>query len=105
MKPFQQSLATVLVASSIIVPWPGWAAETVIKAELTHAPNVPPAVHRREPAIVQVELETREVEGLLMEGFEEGTKYNFWTFNGTVPGPFIRARVGDTLEVKLKNPK
>ena len=28
---------------------------------------------------------------------------NFWTFNGKVPGPFIRVRVGDTLEVHLTN--
>jgi FtsP/CotA-like multicopper oxidase with cupredoxin domain len=25
----------------------------------------------------------------------------FWTFNDHVPGPFIRARVGDTLEVHV----
>ena len=30
-------------------------------------------------------------------------KYKFWTFNNHVPGPFIRARVGDTLEVHVKN--
>jgi hypothetical protein len=29
--------------------------------------------------------------------------YNFWTFNGKVPGPFVRVRVGDTVEVHLKN--
>ena len=29
--------------------------------------------------------------------------YPFWTYNGTVPGPFIRTRVGDTLDVVLKN--
>ena len=28
-------------------------------------------------------------------------KYRAWTFNGDVPGPFIRVRVGDTLEVPL----
>jgi nitrite reductase (NO-forming) len=27
-----------------------------------------------------------------------------WTFNGTVPGPVIRVRVGDTIRVHLKNP-
>ncbi|MGN6684864.1 MAG: copper-containing nitrite reductase, partial [Devosia sp.] len=27
----------------------------------------------------------------------------FWTFNGRVPGPFVRVRVGDTVEVHLKN--
>jgi copper-containing nitrite reductase len=32
-----------------------------------------------------------------------GFNYTFWTFNGTTPGPFIRARVGDTLEVMFSN--
>ena len=27
-----------------------------------------------------------------------------WTFNGTVPGPVIRVKVGDTIRVILKNP-
>ena len=27
-----------------------------------------------------------------------------WTFNGSVPGPVIRVRVGDTIRVHLKNP-
>ena len=27
-----------------------------------------------------------------------------WTFNGTVPGPAIRVKVGDTIRVTLKNP-
>jgi nitrite reductase (NO-forming) len=29
--------------------------------------------------------------------------YNFWTFDGKVPGPMIRVRVGDTVEIALKN--
>jgi nitrite reductase (NO-forming) len=27
-----------------------------------------------------------------------------WTFGGTVPGPFIRVKVGDTVRIHLKNP-
>ena len=33
----------------------------------------------------------------------ENTTYPYWTFNGQVPGPFVRVRVGDTVEVHLKN--
>jgi hypothetical protein len=33
----------------------------------------------------------------------DGTTFKYWTFNGTVPGPFLRVRVGDTMEVHLKN--
>ena len=34
-----------------------------------------------------------------------GTTYRYWTFDGKVPGPFIRVRQGDTVEVTLNNPK
>mgnify|MGYP003288541448 CR=1 FL=1 len=33
----------------------------------------------------------------------EDTTYPYWTFNGQVPGPFIRVRVGDTVQVRVKN--
>jgi nitrite reductase (NO-forming) len=32
-----------------------------------------------------------------------GVKMKAWTFNGAVPGPVIRAREGDTIEVSLHN--
>jgi nitrite reductase (NO-forming) len=34
----------------------------------------------------------------------EGYSQAVWTFNGSVPGPVIRVRVGDTIRVHLKNP-
>lgn len=78
---------------------------TVEQAKLTFAPDVPPPISRREPATVQVALTTDEVKGTLMEGLAEPVQYTFWTFNGRVPGPFIRVRQGDTLELSLTNPK
>jgi nitrite reductase (NO-forming) len=48
---------------------------------------------------VVVDLLTTEVEGKL----SEGSTYRYWTFNDTVPGPFIRVRVGDTVTVNMKN--
>ena len=61
--------------------------------------NIPPPISRSEPATVRVELETVELEAHL-----DGTSmFRFWTFNGKVPGPFVRVRVGDTVEVHLKN--
>jgi len=53
----------------------------------------------REPQTVRIDLETVEIEGQLADG----TTYKYWTFNGKVPGPFYRVRVGDTIEVHLKN--
>ncbi|MEJ5240521.1 MAG: copper-containing nitrite reductase [Anaerolineales bacterium] len=61
--------------------------------------DLPGPIGPREPQVVRVDLETIEVEGQLANG----TTYTYWTFNGKVPGPFIRVRVGDTIEVHLKN--
>lgn len=68
-------------------------------AVLTHAPEVPPAIKRRKPARVKVELETKEVTMRLADGVQ----YNFWTFGGKVPGPMIRIRQGDYVEFHLHN--
>ncbi len=35
----------------------------------------------------------------------KGTKYPAWTFNGAIPGPVVRVKVGDTVDFKLINPK
>ena len=75
-------------------------AET-IKAQLSTAPNVPPPVTRTKPATVVVEMEAKEYVGMIAEG----KQYKFWSFNGTVPGPMIRVRVGDTVHIHLTNAK
>lgn len=61
--------------------------------------DLPPPIDVRDPQKVVVELETIEVYGQLADG----TSYRYWTFNGKVPGPFVRVRVGDTVEVRLTN--
>lgn len=48
-----------------------------------------------------VVLEPREVRGII----NDKDAYPFWTYGGKVPGPFLRVRVGDTVEVHLRNPK
>jgi nitrite reductase (NO-forming) len=58
-----------------------------------------PATQRRAPRTISVALETVEVTGAL----KDGATYHYWTFNKKVPGPFVRARVGDTIEVSLHN--
>ncbi len=75
------------------------ANEVREEAALTFAPQVPPPIARRTPATVVVKLESKLVEAPLTNKY----KYNFWTYNGSTPGPFIRARVGDTLEVHHLN--
>ena len=70
------------------------------QADISRNPtDVPPPIDRREPKLVRVDLETTEVEGRLADG----VTFGFWTFNGRVPGPLLRVRVGDTVEVHIKN--
>jgi nitrite reductase (NO-forming) len=63
------------------------------------ATDLPPPLGNRPNRRVRVNLETVEVTGQLADG----ATYRYWTFNQKVPGPFVRVRVGDTVEVHLKN--
>ena len=61
--------------------------------------DMPDTVGDRDAQTVDVELTAEELEAQLADG----TTFNYWTFNGTVPGPFVRVRVGDTVNVTLEN--
>ena len=63
--------------------------------------DVPAPVGNRQADTVRVDLQTKEVVGVLDP--ETGATYRYWTFNGKVPGPMIRVRQGDTVEVVLHN--
>lgn len=68
-------------------------------AEVTGAPKVPAPVGNRGPKKWIVNLETTEIEGIIADTIP----YTFWTFNGIVPGSFIRIREGDEVTLNLKN--
>jgi nitrite reductase (NO-forming) len=61
--------------------------------------DLPPPIQRSTPETVVVYLEALEV----VAEIEPGVTYSYWTFNGTVPGPFIRVMEGDTVELRLSN--
>ncbi|MGE3857050.1 MAG: copper-containing nitrite reductase [Dehalococcoidia bacterium] len=64
-------------------------------------PEMPAALTRTTSQTVKVHLVVKDVKAKLADG----AGYQFWTFNGTVPGPMIRVRQGDTVELTLENPK
>ncbi len=67
---------------------------------IARAPDdLPGPLNRSASEHVRVDLEAVELEARLADG----VSYQYWTFNGKVPGPFVRVRVGDTVEVHLKN--
>ena len=49
----------------------------------------------REFTLIASDTQTKEV--------SPGVLYNVWTFNGTIPGPTIRATEGDTIKITLIN--
>lgn len=61
--------------------------------------DVPSPIERTEPALVKVELTAKEV----IAEMAPGVFINYWTFDGQVPGPMIRAREGDMVELTLHN--
>jgi nitrite reductase (NO-forming) len=60
----------------------------------TDIPSAPSPADR-----VVITLITEEKLGQLADG----VTYDFWTFNGTVPGPFIRLRLNQTVEMHIIN--
>jgi len=97
-RPFTVALFLTLLIGLGVLPHPALAAEAITLIP-TQAPNVPPPIQRSAQARVKVELEAKEFRGSLADG----TDYDFWSFGGSVPGPFIRVREGDTIELTLKN--
>ena len=91
----------ITILAVFITAFYGSAALAGIKGELTTAPNVPSAIKRSAATTVVIKLEAKEYVGEL----EDGVKYGFWSFNGTVPGPMARVRVGDTVQFHLSNSK
>jgi nitrite reductase (NO-forming) len=76
-------------------------AQGATAEDVAHLPDdIPAPVGDRGPQDVRVDINIVEKEGQL----DDGTTYTYWTFNGTVPGPFVRVREGDTVELHLTNP-
>lgn len=115
-----QSLSALLLGSGVLcLAWgmaasPAFArdrsthkdtpAQTIKAADIVRDPSdLPPPAGNRPPAVVHVTITSKELVGVLDP--QSGTTYRYWTFDGKVPGPFIRVRQGDTVEVTLKNAK
>jgi nitrite reductase (NO-forming) len=65
------------------------------------ADDLPAALGRTQPQRVRADLHTEELVAEMMPG----VTYEYWTFNSKVPGPFIRVRVGDQVEIHLSQGK
>lgn len=66
-----------------------------------NADDLPSPINRTQVQTVSVNLYTDELVAEIMPG----VTYQYWTYNGKVPGPFIRARVGDNIAIHLRHGK
>lgn len=98
IRPLISSFLFLILSISTVSPTGSFAAD-FIPGETTFAPQVPPPISRKEPAQLTFTLKPSEERRELAEGVQ----YEFWSFNGHTPGPFLRVRVGDTFEVILDN--
>src|SRR5262249_55532029 len=103
IKSLREAVSAFALAAALGMAYPAVAqqqASEAAVADIVRDPtDLPPPIVRHIPATVRVDLETIELEGKL----DDGATFKYWTFNGKVPGPLVRVRVGDTVEVRLKN--
>ena len=69
-------------------------------ADIGRDPNdVPPPITRKEPTTVVLAIRAKEV----IAEVAPKIFFNYWTYDGKVPGPMLRVREGDTVELSLTN--
>ncbi len=73
------------------------AADPNAPAYVVHDPKAPPVL---EGTVHDIDLVIEEKDMTVAAGFV----VKVWTFGDSVPGPVIRATVGDTIRIHLKNP-
>ena len=98
-----ESVRPDLPANYLLPPLSGTTKTPIPKAgtlvDIVRDPtDLPLPIGNRGPRTVKVDLHTEEVTGKLADG----ATFRYWTFNGKVPGPFVRVRVGDIVQVHLK---
>lgn len=92
------------------------AAQSVPKPTVNHDPiyggtiapgivvgdptKLPSPIDYKTPRTVEVELVAKIVTSEILPG----VTHKFMTFNGQIPAPMIRVRVGDTLKIRVTNP-
>lgn len=68
-----------------------------IGADPTDVPSLPQTPEA--DGIVRMHLTAKEV----IAEIAPGISFNYWTYNGQTPGPMLRVREGDTIELALTN--
>lgn len=75
------------------------SASKVVKRIAADPTKIPPPIHRSHAITHNITLEAKEVTAEI----EPNVIFKYMTWNGQVPGPMIRIRQGDTVNLTLKN--
>lgn len=68
--------------------------------DIARNPNdLPPPITRNTNEVVEIHMTTKEV----LSEMAPGVVMNYWTFDGQIPGPFLRVLEGDTVKLTLTN--
>lgn len=95
-KPAAKSVASMGAAPTAGAIAPASSSAVSIAMD----PNaVPRPLGNRAPRLVKYAIETVELDGRL----DDGATFTYWTFARKVPGPMLRVKEGDTVEVALTN--
>lgn len=68
--------------------------------DIARDPNdISPPIDRKKSTKVKISITAKEV----ISEMVPGVIMPYWTFGGKIPGPFLRVKEGDTVELTLKN--
>lgn len=71
-------------------------------ADISQDPaNVPTPLGDRKPETVEIKMKVKEV----LSEIAPDIWLNYWTYDGKIPGPFLRVKEGDTVLLTLTNDK
>ena len=82
---------------AFVLLFSGYALDAAFAQESILLSSVPDA--NPDPRVLEIDLDAR----VARVEFAPGETIAAWTYNGTLPGPLIRARVGDRLIVHFTN--
>jgi nitrite reductase (NO-forming) len=99
-KPAGKDTAVLGAAAASAKPALSPAAGNAVSVAMDPS-AVPKPLGSRPPQLVKYAIETMELEGKL----DDGTTFTYWTFGRKVPGPMLRVKKGDTVEIALTNNK
>jgi len=99
LKTFGPSDGPALPFSNVVQFFKNFGSFEKVSDIARNPTDVPQSVMRSVGGVVEINITAKEVVGEMADG----VTFNYWTFDGTVPGPFLRVREGDTVRLTLHN--